>query len=222
MNKRKYLNLFSALYVTAIIASIATIYQTDTVMGVTVSSSLYIFPISYLIGDIVAELYGYKNAKATVWLGILCEILFVILVNTTVLIHGQYSQEDFFYKHYYIWLARAAASNIIPMMISELINVYLISRWKLWTQGKYFWLRSIGSTSCSTAIYLIIAAFIGFSGTLDSYSIFKLIIVSYIFKILCAVILSFIGSIIVFYLKEKGVGAQNEVTININPFKKQE
>lgn len=196
------------------------VYKEFQIAHVILSDATVFFPITYLIGDIIAEVYGYKIARRLIWLSLFSEFIFTTVL--TLIIYSPYPTSWQLEKYYLSTegdLLRIFVANLLATFIGDMLNIYVLSKWKILLKGKMFWLRSLGSTGVGEAIYTIIASSLGFIGLIPSNKIITLVISTYLIKILYAVIFVYLGVISVKFLKKKeGIDVYDYHT-DFNPFK---
>ena len=105
------------------------------------------FPISYVIGDILTEVYGFANARRCIWVGF-AALLFMVLMSVVVVAlppdagwTGQAAYEQVFGQ-----TPRIVMASIIAFWAGEFVNSFVLARMKIWTHGRMLWTRTIGST----------------------------------------------------------------------------
>jgi queuosine precursor transporter len=118
-----------------------------TVGGFTFGAGILFFPLSYVIGDVLTEVYGYANARRCVWMGF-AALLFMAFMSTIVVAmppaagwDGQAAYESVFGS---TW--RIVAASILAFWAGEFVNSFVLAKMKIWTAGKHLWMRTIGST----------------------------------------------------------------------------
>ncbi len=203
-------------YISIDLSSMVFAYKIIKIGPIIGAASSLIFPLTYSIMDIIAEVYGYKTAKKILWFGFACDLIFAALVLIISYIPSINLQETIAYKLVLGSLLRAVVAQTIGVLVGAFINIYLISKWKIITNGKHFWLRSIGSSTIGEALMLSISVFIALIGVLSLSQLMYLIMYTYLYKIFFAVAVSPIISFIASILKNK-VDDTIE-TINFNPF----
>ena len=114
-------------------------------------------------------------------------------------------------------LLRAVIAQMIGVLSGAFINIYLISKWKIMTNGRYFWLRSIGSSTIGEALMLVISVLIALTGILSLSNLIHLIMYTYLYKIFFAVVAAPFVSISATILKKKMVNWRSE-SVDFNPF----
>lgn len=198
-----YLLLIVMLYVAIDLSSMVFSYKIITIGPIIGAASSIIFPLTYSIMDIIAEVYGYNLAKKIIFYSILCDVVFAVITLAISYIPSTSLTETTIYFHLFSPLLRVVFAQTIGVLSGALINIYLISKWKIMTNGKYFWLRSIGSSTIGEAVMLIISVLIALAGVLTPFKLFQLIMYAYIYKIIFAIIAAPCISIIAIILKAK-------------------
>ena len=131
-----------------------------------------------------------------------------------------------FFKDYYAYslvfgqLLYIVMSSFIAFIISGLINIHIITRWKVLLQGRYFWLRSLGSSTIAEALYSAIAILMMEIGSIPLTNIWKVILISYLIKVTYSIIFAWPGNLIVNYIKSTAKIDVYDYPANYNPFKK--
>lgn len=214
-----YLLLIAMIYIAIDLSSMVFAYKIIEIGPIVGAASSLIFPLTYSIMDIIAEVYGYRTAKKIIWYAFLCDFIFATLVLAISHIPSTSQSETVVYIQVLGLLLRAVAAQTIGVLSGAFVNIYFISKWKIMTNGRYFWLRSIGSSTIGEAIMLVISVFISLLGVLSVSKIFQLIIYTYIYKIIFAIVIAPFISIIATVLKTK-IGNQdsdftNYLSLNI-------
>ncbi|MCW5590137.1 MAG: queuosine precursor transporter [Legionellales bacterium] len=172
--------------------------------GFLISVGIFVFPLTYFIGDIVAEVYGYKKSLELICATLICGFIFstvlALLIRTPAPNYWHHEAE---YISVLGSVFRFYLANTLGIIIGQILNVYIIAKTKVILRGKYFWLRSICSSSLGELITSLIADLIAFLGVLSFSKIIQVMISIYIIKLLYAALLSWPGSIIAVYLKIK-------------------
>lgn len=219
-NQYKYLIFLSMLCITIKITTIVLIYKIIKIGPFSASASTLGMPLWFMLGDIIAEVYGYKMARHVIWMAIICQFTFaflcVLLINLNAPI-GWLSQES--YNHVLGNLPRVTLSSFLAIVGGAFINVYALSKWKIFLRGKYFWLRSIGASSVGELVFTVIAYITEFLGVVPLPTLLQLMAISYITKLVLNIVLAVPSGWIAFTLKRlEGVDTYDYLT-NFNLFK---
>lgn len=197
------------------------------------------FPISYIIGDVLTEVYGFANARRCIWVGFFALLFMVImsvavveipanpewaLASATYTIEGQQVTAPNQAAYYAIFgqTPRIVFASICAFWAGEFVNSIVLARMKIMTQGKYLWMRTIGSTvvgqGVDSALFYPLAFWgvAGFSPTI----IFTLMITQWIIKTSWEAILTPVTYVVVGWLKRcEGVEVFDE-NMDFSPFSK--
>jgi hypothetical protein len=159
---------------------------------ITFGAGVLFFPISYIFGDILTEVYGYARARKVIWTGFVALIFAAVMASVVVALPPA---PDWPNQHIYevafgnTW--RIAAASMTAYFCGEFVNSFVLAKMKVWTNGKQMWLRFVGSTVAGEAVDSSIfypLAFLG-SGIMPDELVMKLTIVQFISKTLVEIVL---------------------------------
>ena len=216
----KYMLPIIMLYLMATLAADVVAYKLISLGPLIESGATFIFPFTYLLGDVVTEVYGYRIARKFIWLNLICELIFAILVVTVIHLKSApfwHYQTDF--DHTLGNILRFVISGIIANIVSDFLSVYLISKWKIFMKGKHFWLRSIASTAVSELFLNVIAGFSAFTGTITLMQVMELAGSCYLLELFYALIFVWPGWFLIMYLKKKENIDVYDYNVDYNPFR---
>jgi len=215
----KLLILFSMLYLTIMLTGVIVLNKTIMVFSYPVTATALISPLWFIMGDIIAEIYGFKIARKIFYSAVACQWIYV--TAGTYLIH-MHSPENWHYQLYYNYvfsgLFRLNFSMLIAIIIAGNFNIYFITRWKFLLKGKYFWLRSMGASGGCEILYTLLASFFVFVGTLSWPNLISFTLLALMLKIIYTIILVYPANYITFLVK-KYAGIDVYDNNIINPFK---
>ncbi len=169
-------------------------------------AGILFFPISYVIGDVLTEVYGYARARRVIWAGF-AGLLFMVTMSVIVVAlppdagwTGQAAYEQVFGQ---TW--RIAAASVIAFWAGEFVNSYVLAKMKIWTKGKHLWTRTIGSTIFGEGVDSLIfypLAFLGAEGWTTGLVI-TVLFTQWGLKVAWEVILTPVTYVVVGWLKRK-------------------
>lgn len=233
MNKSyKYYDFIMALFVAVLlisnIASSAKIIDWGvSIFGLPLAfdGGTLLFPISYIFGDILTEVYGYKKARRVIWFGFGAALLMSLTFWLVGIMPGEALWEDYAGQAAYdAILGGVATGGIIfaslgAYFAGEFSNSYILARLKVATQGRWLWLRTIGSTlvgeGVDTVFFVVLATLFGVFPWEIALS---LITANYIFKVGVEVLFTPITYAIVDFLKKSEQEDYYDRETNFNPF----
>jgi uncharacterized integral membrane protein (TIGR00697 family) len=184
-----------------------------------ISAAVIPYPFLCIIFDMVAEVYGYDQARKLLWFSCLLVYLFVLCVY----IFSKLPAPNLLHSRIMAYnttmgpLIRILFFNTISFIIGQYINIYFFSKMRLFFKGNFFGLRSISSTFIGDTITFAVSLFGDFSGLIKDHSIFVLVIDELIIMYVMAIILAPLASVIVTTLKN--IEPKFNSGINFNPFK---
>lgn len=160
-------------------------------------------PFIFILDDIIAEIYGYKITQSVIFTGFFAQTLFVIICQCVLMSpHPSFFQEQGAYNYVLgSTLFRINISGFIAYIVANLLNSYILSRWKVLLKGRYFWLRSLGSSTFSEALYSLMAILMMELASIPLSSIFHVVILSFTIKVLYSILFAFPANTLVKYLK---------------------
>lgn len=185
-------------------------------------AGILFFPISYVIGDVLTEVYGYARARRVIWAGTMA-VLFMAFMSFVVVAlppapdwKNQAAYETIFGQ-----VPRIVFASVCAFWAGEFVNSYVLARMKVWTGGKQLWTRTIGSTVAGQAVDSLLfypLAFWGAEGWTNDLVI-KVLVTQWVLKVSWEVILTPLTYLIVNFLKRReGVDVFDEGT-DFTPFK---
>lgn len=182
-----------------------------------------LFPISYIFGDVLTEVYGYARARRVIWIGFVSVLL---LALTLMIIQYLPAAPDWHNQQAYQsilgFVPRIVLASIMAFWAGEFSNSYVLAKMKVWTLGKWLWTRTIGSTIVGEGIDSLVFTLVAFAGTIPTFAVFNIIFTIYIFKVLFEVAATPLTYAVVNYLKRsEGLDAFDAKT-DFNPFKASE
>lgn len=138
------------------------------------------FPISYLFGDILTEVYGYARDRRVVWSGF-GALLFAALM-ATVIVHLPPRDKNSAVEAIFGNTPRIIAASIIAFWSGSFVNSYVLAKMKLWTRGRWLWTRTIGSTICGELIDSALFYSIAFVGLWSTDKLVPIMMTQYVLK----------------------------------------
>ncbi len=158
---------------------------------VTFGAGILFFPLSYVLGDVMTEVYGFARARRVVWVGFAASIFAAAMSYVIVTLppadgyKGQAALAEVFGQVPRIFLA-----SIIAFWAGEMANAFVLSRMKVWTGGRMLWTRTIGSTVVGQGVDSLIFYPLAFLGVWETGLVIKVLLTNYALKVLWEVILT--------------------------------
>ncbi|MCL2687848.1 MAG: queuosine precursor transporter [Methanobrevibacter sp.] len=142
-----------------------------------------LFPVSYVLGDIITEFYGYKGAKKVIWTAFAMNLIAVLaLFAVQLLPPGPGWENQLAYEAIIGFMPRIVAGSLIAFVSGQILNAYVFVKIKEITKGKHFWQRALGSSVAGNLVDTLIFTTIAFIGTISSVQFVGLLIIAYVSK----------------------------------------
>jgi len=206
-----------AVFTTCLITANIIAVKVVTLGWFTVPAAIFVFPVSYIFGDVLTEVYGYRVARRVIWLAFFCNLIFVFFAWIgQILPSADFWEGQSAYESILGVTPRILAASLCGYLVGEFANSFVLARMKIATRGRWLWSRTIGSTlvgqGLDTAIFITLA----FIGT--GASVPQMILHHWIFKIGIEAICTPATYAIVNWLKcKEGIDTYDHQT-RYNPF----
>ncbi len=165
MNVSHRFVIIAAIFVTCLITANIIAVKIISVGPAILPAAIVVFPISYIFGDILTEVYGYRWARKVIWLGFVCNLIFVFFAWVgQILPAATFWEGQEAYRSILGYAPRLLIASFCGYLAGEFANSFILAKMKLLTQGRWLWMRTIGSTivgqGLDTSIFIVIA-FVG-------------------------------------------------------------
>jgi len=215
----KYLGTISVFFVSVLLISNVASTKIIDFHCFTFDGGTLLFPLSYIFGDILTEVYGYKKSKKVIWLGFFMALLMsLVFIVVGILPSAPGWENQNAYDLILGLTPRIVIASLIAYSFGVFSNSFILAKMKIWTKGKMLWLRTIGSTLVGEFVDSIIFIVIAFWGILPRELLITLIISNYIFKTMIEIIFTPITYKVVKFLKNKEGEDFYDNDTNFNPF----
>lgn len=183
------------------------------------SGATLIFPISYIFGDILTEVYGYRASRKIIWSGFGALVLMSFFYWFVQHLPAPgFWQDQAAYDTILGAAPRIVVASMIAYFAGEFSNSFILSRMKVWMEGSHLWMRTIGSTIVGEGVDSILFATLAFYGTMPTQALVTVIISIYAVKVLYEILATPITYFIVGKLKKaEGIDTYDR-GISYNPF----
>ena len=186
----KFLVLISMIYMSTMLLSAVLTNRYIGSNDFFILGGTFISPIIFILDDIIAEIYGYKITQSVVLSGFAAQTFFALICQLVILApYPSLFKEANAYT--YILgpsLLRIDLGGFVGYIIANLLNTYILTRWKILLRGRHFWLRSLGSSVFSEALYSCIAIVMIEINSVPTKNLLKLILVAYLVKVCFSII----------------------------------
>jgi queuosine precursor transporter len=159
----------TALFVTCLLAANTIAAKLVTVGGLTLTAGIVIFPVSYVLGDVLTEVWGYAAARRVIWLGFACNALMV----AAIWLGGELPAAPFWkgqaaYQEILGHAPRILLASFVAYLVGEFANAFVLAKLKVATEGRWLWTRTIGSTVVGQGLDSVVFVTLAFAGTVPA------------------------------------------------------
>lgn len=206
-----------ALFITCLITANIIAVKVINIGSFLLPAAVIVFPLSYIFGDILTEVYGYKVMRKVIWLGFLCNLVFVVFAFLgQIMPAASFWEGQGAYETILGYAPRLLTASFIGYFAGEFVNSFIMAKMKVATNGRHLWMRTIGSTIFGQGIDSTLFIIIAFIGTPAFMPV--LILYHWSSKVLIEVLATPLTYKIVNYLKKKEGIDTYDVDTNFNPF----
>ncbi len=215
----RYLDILTGLFVAVLLISNIASTKILILWKFTFDGGTILFPVSYIFGDILTEVYGYQKSRRVIWTGFfsafLMSVVFYIVQKLPPAADWQYQKA---FEELLGFVPRIVLASLTAYFAGEFSNSFILSRMKIVTKGKFLWMRTIGSTLVGEGLDTMIFCFVAFYDVLPMKLLWAVVISNYIFKCGVEIVCTPLTYIIVGFLKRKEHEDHYDRGINYNPF----
>jgi uncharacterized integral membrane protein (TIGR00697 family) len=165
----RWLPLVTGLFVTVLIISNIVAVKLVSIGPLVVTAAIVLFPISYIVADVLTEVYGYAVARRTIWIGFLCNLVAVLAIMLGGAIPAaSFWQDQSAYDAILGYSSRLLVASFIAYLGGEFLNAFVLAKLKVRTAGRHLWLRTISSTVLGQAVDSALFVAVAFAGVLPA------------------------------------------------------
>lgn len=205
--KETYSEIFlfiSILFITCILVSNILASKIINIFGISMTGGVLVFPITYIIGDVLTEIYGYKKSKKIIIYGFICNLIMVILFYIAMkLPYPEYYLNQDAFVAVLSSTPRLLLASFIGYLAGGLTNSYIMDYIKNNSKIKYLWFRTITSTIIGEFLDTSIFLTIGFIGTMKTNDLLFMIVCQSVAKTLYEIVLTPLTYKTIAYIKKK-------------------
>lgn len=212
--------VIAAVFVTSLITANIIAVKLAQVGSIVFPAGVVIFPISYIFGDVLTEVYGYKRARLVIWLGFLCNLLAVVAIwLAQILPAAPFWQGQDAFVQILGYTPRLLLASFLAYLVGEFANSFVLARMKIATAGKWLWARTIASTLVGEGLDSTIFILIAFVGAIPAAGLVSAIFTQWLMKSLYETMATPLTYVVVNFLKKaEGLDVFDRDT-DFNPLK---
>jgi len=211
--------IIACLFVTSLLLSNIIAGKLIIIGSMILPGAVILFPLAYIFGDILTEVYGYSRARMVIWTGFACNILMVGVFFLVMAIPSPsfFEAEDAFATVLGM-TPRIVLASLLAYLLGEFSNAAILSRMKILTGGKWLWTRTIGSTLIGEGIDTIVFITVCFLGVVPNAVLLQMVLYQYLFKVAFEILATPLTYAVVGWLKRREGIDTYDHAVSYNPF----
>ena len=209
--------IIAVVFVTCLITANIIAVKVIGIGSFILPAAVIIFPLSYIFGDILTEVYGYSWARRVIWLGFFCNLIFVVFAWIGQLLPpAPFWSGQEAYESILGYAPRLLAASFAGYLAGEFVNSFVLAKLKIMTRGRWLWSRTIGSTILGQGLDTSIFITLAFIGTPSFVPI--MILHHWLVKTVIEAVATPFTYAVVNYLKRKEAVDAYDYKTKFNPF----
>lgn len=222
MRRFRYLDLLTIGFVVVLLISNLVGPKICQLGPLRPSAAEFLFPLTYICGDVFTEVYGYGSSRRAIWLGFFAMALLAAMGQVAVALPPapEWKGQDAFSTVFGL-VPRFAAASLIAYWAGEFTNSYTLAKLKLFTSGRWLWTRTVGSTVSGQAVDTVVIVVIAFAGAQPPRMLLRMVLSSYLIKVAVEVVATPVTYMVVAWLKRAERVDFYDRATNFSPFARQ-
>lgn len=187
MTTRRYSGWFLflvAIFVSCLVTANIIAVKLIALSGFVLPAAIVIFPVSYIVGDVLTEVYGYREARRVIWLGFFCNLIVVAAIRVGGLLpSAPFWEAQPAYERILGYTPRLLAASFSAYLVGEFTNSFVLAKMKIATKGRWLWSRTIGSTLVGEGLDSLVFMTLAFAGTIPASGLASAILTQWLAKV---------------------------------------
>ncbi len=219
----RHLDTITGAFVAVLLISNVASSKIVSLGPFTFDGGTLLFPLSYIFGDVLTEVYGYARSRKVIWIGFGSALAMAAVFAAVGALPpaGGWAHQQAFEKILGS-TPRIVAASLLAYWSGEFSNSYTLAKMKLWTNGRFLWTRTIGSTIVGEFVDSTLFVFVAFAGTLPADLLIAVTISNYLFKTGVEVVFTPVTYRVVAWLKREEREDYYDRGTNFSPFRMKE
>lgn len=198
----KYIDFLTAVFITILVIANIVASKIGSFVGFFFPVGVIGFPIAYVLSDILTEVYGFAAMRRAIWTGFFCNFVAVVFIYLAREIPSAP-----FYEHQAAFdivlgaTPRLLFASFVAYLVGSFANAVVLAKLKVKTNGRFLWLRTIGSTIVGEALDSVIFISIAFAGIIEPSQLYMIILTQWLFKCAFEVLVTPLTYVVVGFLK---------------------
>ena len=171
------------IFITCLITANITAVKLVNIFGFVLPAAIVIFPMSYIFGDVLTEVYGYRQARRVIWLGFFCNLIAVVAIWLgQVLPPASFWEGQAAYERILGYTPRLLMASFLAYLVGEFTNSFVLAKMKIATKGRWLWTRTVGSTLVGEGLDSLVFMTLAFVGTIPTTGLASAIVTQWLAK----------------------------------------
>jgi uncharacterized integral membrane protein (TIGR00697 family) len=193
-----------AIFITCLITANITAVKLITLFGLILPAAIFVFPLSYITGDVLTEVYGYGRTRRVIWLGFFCNFIVVVFIWIgQILPPAVFWDGQAAYVRILGYTPRLLVASFLAYLVGEFANAFVLAKMKIATRGRWLWLRTIGSTVVGQGLDSAIFITLAFAGAIPGKGLIAAIVTQWLAKSIYEAAVTPLTYAVVNFLKRK-------------------
>jgi len=183
MKTSQWFVVIAGVFITCLLVANIIAVKLVIVFGLILPAAVIIFPVSYIFGDVLTEVYGYATARRVIWLGFFCNLIAVVAIWVgQVLPPASFWDAQAAYERILGYTPRLLMASFLAYLVGEFANSLVLAKMKIATGGRWLWTRTIGSTLVGQGLDSLVFITLAFAGTMPAGVLAGTIVTQWLFK----------------------------------------
>jgi uncharacterized integral membrane protein (TIGR00697 family) len=210
--------IITSVFITCLISANIVAVKLISVFGEALPAGVIVFPVSYIFGDVLTEVYGYRTARRVIWLAFGCNLLAVFafwlgqVLPAASFWEGQQAYEDILG-----YTPRLLAASFSAYLVGEFANSFILAKMKIATRGRWLWTRTVGSTLIGQGLDSAIFVTMAFAGSTPGHTLGTMVRNQWLAKVIYEAAVTPFTYVVVDFLKRKEGLDTFDYDTNFNP-----
>jgi queuosine precursor transporter len=210
----------TALFITCLLTANVTAAKLISAGGLTLTAGIVIFPVSYIVADVLTEVWGYGAARRVIWLAFGCNVLMVAAIWAGgALPPAPFWKGQAAYEEILGQAPRILAASFAAYLLGEFANAYVLARLKIATAGRWLWVRTIGSTLVGEGLDSLVFVALAFGGTVSAGALVEIFVNQWLVKVVYEAVATPLTYLAVGWLKTAERVDVFDLKTDFNPLK---
>ena len=214
-----YYVIITGIFITCLITANITAVKLIEIFSLILPAGILIFPLSYITGDVLTEVYGYAQARRVIWLGFFCNLIAVTAIWAgQILPPASFWDGQTAYARILGYTPRLLAASFLAYLVGEFTNSFTMAKLKIITKGRWLWMRTISSTLIGQGLDSLIFITLAFLGTIPLSAMLMAILTQWLVKSIYEAVATPLTYFVVNFLKQREELDVYDHETRFNPF----